>query len=71
MFKFNYVLVMIGHPRLPTGKSVLVRIGGEYTFVDTYKREAFRIACLNLGFTPSDCKLLDWQFLGDDLTFVL
>lgn len=71
MGKHNYVLVTVGHPSFSTGKLVLVRIGGEYTFVDTYKTEAFRIACLNLGFTPSDCKLLDWKFLGEDLTFVM
>ncbi len=71
MGKSNYVLVTVGHPKFTSGKLVLVKIGGEYTFVDTYKREAFRIACLNLGLTPSDCVLLDWEFLGNDLTFVM
>lgn len=67
----NYVLVTVGHDSFYSGKLVLVRIGGEYSLCSTYRDEAFRIACLNLGLTPSDCRLLDWQFLGDDLTFVL
>lgn len=71
MFKSNYVLVTVGHRKFDTGKLVLVKIGGEYTMLDTYKEQAFKIACMNLGLAPSDCKLLSWQFLGDDLTFVM
>lgn len=67
----NYVLVMISHHKLIAGKPVLVKIGGEYKCTDTYKTQAFKIACLNLGFDPSDCELLDWKFLGNDLTLVL
>lgn len=67
----NYVLVTVGHERFYAGKLVLVRISEEYSLCSTYRDEAFRIACLKLGLTPSDCKLLDWQFLGDDLTFIL
>lgn len=66
-----YVLVTVGHERFYSGKLVLVKINDEYSLCSTYRDEVFRIACLNLGLTPSDCKLLDWQFLGDDLTFVL
>ena len=67
----NYVLVTVGHERFYCGKLVLVKVSGDYSLCSTYADEAFRIACLKLGLTPSDCKLLDWQFLGDDLTFVL
>ena len=71
MCKSNYVLVTVGHPRFSTGQQVLVRIDGEYTFIDTYKTEAFKIACLNLGLIHSDCLLLDWQFLGEELIIIL
>lgn len=71
MRRSNYVLVMIGSPMFATGKNVLVEVHGDYTFIDNYKIEAFKAACAALGLIASDCKLLDWKFLGDDLTFVL
>ena len=65
-----YVEVVIGAKQFTTDKRAIVRVNETYTFIETYKEAAFEIACYKLGLDVSDCCVLDWRFLGEDVIFI-
>lgn len=67
----NYVSVTIGNRNFFTGKQVIVKVEDEFTFITTYKDEAFKIACKHLGLNKEECSILGWSFLGNDVTFII
>ena len=66
-----YVNIVIGNRNFFTGKQVIVKVEKEFTFISSYKDEAFKIACKHLGLNKEECSILDWSFLGDDMTFII
>lgn len=66
-----YVEVVLGNKCFTTGKLVIVRVDKTFSFITTYRDEAFKIACDKLGLTQEECSILDWRFLGDDITFII
>ena len=67
----SYVEVVIGNRSFSTGKQVIVKVPGDYTFITAYRNEAYKIACEKLNLNKAECCLLDWRFFGDDLTFII
>lgn len=67
----NYVSVTIGNRNFFTGKQVIVKVEDEFTFITTYRDEAFKIACEHLGLNKEECSILDWSFLGSEVTFII
>ena len=67
----SYVSIVIGNRNFFTGKQVIVKVEKEFTFISSYKNEAFKIACEHLGLNITGCSVLDWSFLGDDMTFII
>ena len=67
----SYVYITIGNRKFFTGKQVIVKVNESFTFISSYKDAAFKIACKHLGLEPSECSILDWSYLGDDLTFIV
>lgn len=65
-----YVEICIGNKKFVTGQLVIVGVKDTYTFIDTYKDEAFAIACDKLGLNLDDCCILDWRFLGENVIFI-
>lgn len=67
----NYVSVTVGNKEFFSGKIVIVGIPeNKYERIADYANEAFILACEKLGVNPYACCVLDWSFLGPDLTFV-
>lgn len=67
----NYVLVTIGNRNFFAGKQVIVKVEEDFTFISSYKNDAFKIACKHLGLNEEECSILDWSFLGPDMTFII
>lgn len=66
-----YVSIVIGNRNFFTGKQVIVKVNQSYTFISSYKDEAYKIACEYLNLNPSECSILDWSYLGDDVSFII
>jgi hypothetical protein len=66
-----YVEVIIGNRNFFTGKHVIVKVNKSFNFVNTYKDEAFKIACNMLGLNQEECSILSWRYFGDDVTFIM
>ena len=66
-----YVSITIGNRNFSTGKQVIVKVEEEFTFISSYKQEAFKIACKHLGLDVTECSILSWSFLGDDMIFII
>lgn len=66
----NYIYIVLGHVILPTGKMAIVEVPDDYTFMSTYKQVAKEKACLEFGLNKEDTWILDYKFLGTDLTFI-
>jgi len=67
----SYVRVVIGNANFDTGLQCIVKVDQDFTFIDTYAKEAFKIACKKLRLNEDDCCILDYQFYGDDLRLLL
>lgn len=67
----SYVSIVIGNKNFFSGKQVIVKVNESFTFISSYKAEAFKIACKHLGLEPNECSILDWSYLGDDVTFIV
>lgn len=66
-----YVEVVIGSRNFTTGKEVIVKVNESFTFITTYRDEAFKIACGKLELNQEECSILSWRYLGDDVTFII
>lgn len=66
-----YVVVIVGHPSFTTGQWCLVKVNQEFTFIKHYAEAAFERACADLKLPKSECALLDYQFIGDEIHLVL
>lgn len=67
----NYVSVTVGNKTFFTGEIAIVGIPEDkYERITDYRNEAFILACEKLGVDPNASCVLDWSFLGPNLTFV-
>lgn len=69
--KSTYVEVTVGNPNFFTGKIVIVKMNRKYNFIDTYAKEAYKIACEKLGLDPNECSILGYTYLGPNVTFII
>ena len=66
-----YVEVVIGSRNFTTGKEVIVKVNDSFTFITTYRDEAFKIACDKLKLNKEECSILSWRYFGDDVAFII
>lgn len=67
----NYVTIVVGNRKFFSGKVVIVGIPLEsHCFIEHYRNEAFETACKSLDVDPAESSLLDWSFLGPEVSFV-
>ena len=66
----NYIYIVLGHASLLTGKMAIVEVPGDYTFISTYKKLAKEKACQEFGLNEKETCVLDYKFLGEDLTII-
>ena len=65
-----YVYMIIGHRSFTTGKQMIIQVPNYSTYLTTYEREAKLKACQALNLKESEVFVLDFKFLGDDVTFI-
>lgn len=66
----TYIYILLGHRSFPTAKMAIVEIPTDYVFADTYKKLAKEKACAQFGLDDKETSVLDYKFLGDDITFI-
>lgn len=65
-----YIYLILGHRSFTTGKIVIVSVPNYSVSLTTYEREAKLKACQALNLKESEVVVLDYRFLGDDVTFI-
>ena len=66
-----YVKLLIGNPALPKGKLAIVGVSENLELTIDYREKAFEIACREFKLKPDESIILDWQLLGNDITFII
>lgn len=66
----TYVYIVLGHPSFYTGKIAIVELPATCMFLETYKKEAKKRACENLGIDEKEAVILDYKYLGEDIVFI-
>jgi hypothetical protein len=67
----TYVEIVIGNRNFHAGKEVIVKVPDTFTFITSYRDEAFKIACEKLNLNQAECCVLDWRYFGHDVTFLI
>ena len=65
-----YVYIVIGHVSFCTGKTVIVKLPPDHEFISTYKQLAKEKACEKLSINVDDAVILNFKYLGEDVTFI-
>ena len=65
-----WIKLILGHRSFFTGKIVMVSLPDRYVMLETYKNEAKQKACTKLGLRESEVAVLDYEFLGSNVTFI-
>ena len=65
-----FIYIIIGHKSFVTGMHCIVELFDDFLYVDIYKDIAFEKACAKLGINKDESIILDWKFLGENVTFV-
>ena len=69
-----YVKLLIGNPALlkgNRGKLAIVGVSEDLELTIDYRDKAFEIACREFKLKPDESIILDWQLLGNDITFIV
>ena len=66
-----YVKLLIGNPALPKEKLAIVGVSETLELTIDYRDKAFEIACREFKLKPDESIILNWQLLGEDITFII